>query len=140
MSLETIEKSSERRFVFWLWYRCIRENIFSSIHVWEQTALLVLFGLLLSVVIATCTGYLSLPIAGGVLIGLVAVVYLLLQPQLALLLVLLGAGLPSLQIPLPGHTMRPIELALLLCLMIIILRRPTMRLRFPHVLALLFLT
>ncbi|MDQ2713690.1 MAG: O-antigen ligase family protein [Chloroflexota bacterium] len=139
MSLKTAVNQPERRSVFWPWRGSLIESMLLPIHLWEQMALLLVFGLLLIVVVAACTGYLSLAIAGGLIVGLAAMVFLVLRPQFALLLVFLGAGLPSLLIPLPGHTMRPIELTLILCFMIVILRRPTMRPRFPHLLALLFL-
>lgn len=60
------------------------------------------------------------------------------QPAFAVLLVFVGAGLPALLLPLPGHTMRPVEPALMLCLFIVLTRRTQMRLRLPHLLALLF--
>jgi O-antigen ligase len=61
-------------------------------------------------------------------------------PWLALLLVFTGAGLPSLTIPLPGHTLRPIEGAIYLCLLLVFVTRPRIQMKFPHILALLFMT
>ncbi len=71
--------------------------------------------------------------------ALLIAAYALLRPGFALLLVFAGAGLPTLILPLSFHTVHPIEPLLGLCLLLIFLRRPSMRLRLPHILALLFL-
>jgi O-antigen ligase len=60
-------------------------------------------------------------------------------PWLALLFVFAGAGLPSLTVPLPGHTMRPAEAAIYLCLLLVFILRPSIQVKLPHLLALLFL-
>jgi O-antigen/teichoic acid export membrane protein len=75
----------------------------------------------------------------AMLIALGMCLWALYQPQIAVLLVFAGAGLPSFLLPLPGHTMRPVEPALLLCLLVVIAWRTSLRLRLPHLLTLLFL-
>ncbi|GCF06886.1 O-antigen ligase family protein [Dictyobacter arantiisoli] len=59
-------------------------------------------------------------------------------PWLVLLGAFLCAGLPALQLPIPGHTVRPVELVLYLSLSYILLFRPTCKLKISHVYALLF--
>lgn len=106
---------------------------------WKQAAVLLFSSLVLCLIVAGCSGYLPFYIPLALVVGSLVIVWAFLRPWLAPLLVFLGAGLPSLLIPLPGHTMRPVEAALFLCAAIIITQRPLMRMRFPHVLALLFL-
>jgi O-antigen/teichoic acid export membrane protein/O-antigen ligase len=115
------------------------EHLTSTVHLWEQVALMLIFGLLLIMVVLACTGYISLFVVCGLIAGLGVAALTILWPQLSLLLVFLGAGLPSILIPVPGHTMRPLEVPLFLGFALIFVRRPTMRLRLPHILALLFL-
>src|SRR5262245_33991522 len=69
---------------------------------------------------------------------LVLGIWALLRPSLALLLVFAAAGLPSILISLPGHTMRLVEPALLLCVVLVILYRPGAKLSISHALAILF--
>lgn len=105
----------------------------------RQIVLFSIFGLLLLLVIICCTVSPS-PIAAVALIVALAIGSgALLRPSIAVLLVFIGAGLPSLLVPLPGHNMRPLEAALWLGLLVIILRHPRLCLRLPHLLALLFL-
>ena len=106
---------------------------------WRPRALYILFSVLGLLVIVGCT---FLPSATDIVIllgGLAVCTGAILRPRLALQIVFIGAGLPALLIPLPGHNMRPVEVGLWLCLLVIILWRPPLRLRLPHLLALLFL-
>lgn len=139
MSFNLLESGSYRQHTPRRWVRQIVEDMPAVGRSWEQAALLLLCALLLSLVVLACTGYLALSLACGILAGLALVGVTLARPHIALLLVFLGAGLPSLLIPVPGHTMRLLEAPLVLCLALIIVHRPTMRLRLPHALALLFL-
>lgn len=109
-----------------------------AVQLWEQALLVLLFGLLLAMVVLACAGYLSLLVACGVIVGLGIVALMFRWPQISLLLVFFGAAFPSVLIPLPGHTMRPLEAPLFLVFALIVVRRPTMRVRLPHILALLF--
>jgi O-antigen/teichoic acid export membrane protein len=106
---------------------------------WQQVTLLIVFALLLVVVVVCCTGtfspFFSIALVGGLAIAALAFVY----PQFALFLIFLAAGFPSLLIPLPGHTMRPIEGALFLALAVVIVRRPTLHFTLSHLLMLLFI-
>lgn len=106
---------------------------------WKQAAVWLFAGLLLCLTVAGCSGYLPFYIPLVLAAGGLGIVWVFLRPWLAPFLVFLCAGLPSLLIPLPGHTMRPVEAALFLCAAMIMIQRPSMRMRFPHVLALLFL-
>jgi O-antigen ligase len=100
----------------------------------------ILTALLLLLAIGSCT------VIGSPLITLVVMAAFLLiwlvfrYPWFALLLVFAGAGLPSLTIPLPGHTMRPVEVAIFLCLLLVLILRPRIQLTFAHILALLFMS
>lgn len=138
MSLTTMENASRRGQTARRWYSALSENIVGALHLREQMALLVIFGFLLLLVALACAGVLSLVIVCGLIGGLAITALVLLKPQFALALIFLGAGLPSLLIPLPGHTMRPLEAPLFLGVAIIIVRRPGIRLRLPHLFALLF--
>ncbi|HET8843615.1 MAG TPA: hypothetical protein VFN35_19285, partial [Ktedonobacteraceae bacterium] len=106
---------------------------------WQYAALWLFSGLVLCLIVAGCSGYVPLFIPLALIAGGLIIVGTFCKPWLASLLIFLGAGLPSLLIPLPGHTMRPVEAALFLSAAIILIKRPAMRLRLPHVLALLFL-
>jgi O-antigen/teichoic acid export membrane protein/O-antigen ligase len=103
-----------------------------------QTKLSILFGLLLMLVVLGCTMGPSPLLAVGLLIGIALCVGALLRPRFAILMTFACAGMPSLLLPLPGHTAHLLEPPLLLCVLIILLRRPDLRLRFPHLLALAF--
>src|SRR6266487_105820 len=105
----------------------------------KQRVLFIIFGVLLLLVILGCTVGPSPVIAVALIIGLAVCIGAIWKPRLALHVVFIGAGLPSLLLPLPGHNMRPVEAGLWLCLLVIILWRPQLRLRLPHLLALLFL-
>ncbi len=107
--------------------------------VWQRWLSGGIFCLLCVLIILSCAlGSLPLlPVA--LLIAVAVCLWAIRQPQVALLLVFAGAGLPSLLLPIPGHTMRPIELALLLCLLVVLLRRPSFQWRLVHLLALFFL-
>lgn len=105
---------------------------------WQKTVLFFVFGALL-LVVALTSATSSSPLVPALLVGAVGIAVLaILRPSVALWLIFVGAGLPSLVVPLSFHTVRLIELALLLCVLIIFLRRPAMQLRLPHLLALLF--
>ena len=110
-----------------------------SLQWWTQVAVFLFSGLVLCLIVAGCSGYLPFFIPLGLIVGSVVLVWAFCRPWLVPLLVFFGAGLPSLLIPLPGHTMRPVEVALFLGAALILIQRPTMRMRFPHVMALLFL-
>lgn len=104
-----------------------------------QKILLSMFfvGLLIFIVIS-CS-LLAAPWLAGVALAIVAITALIVKrPAGAVVLVFLCTGLPSLLLHAPGHTIRLTELMLLLCLSLILLLRPTIRLQIPHVLALLF--
>ncbi|GAC1381250.1 MAG: hypothetical protein NVS4B7_08580 [Ktedonobacteraceae bacterium] len=107
--------------------------------VWQRMTLFIVFGLLLVLVILGCTVGRTPLLSVVAITALAIVVGALLYPRFALILVFTGAGMPTLLVPLPGHTLRPIEVGLLLCISGIILRRHSMRLRLPHLLALLFM-
>ncbi|GCE23425.1 O-antigen ligase family protein [Dictyobacter kobayashii] len=93
----------------------------------------------LLVFIAVSCSILASPLLAGLGLAAIAIVGLAVKrPGVAIFLVFLSEGLPSLQLPTPGHTLRLSELTLLLCLSIILLLRPGIRLQFPHVIALLF--
>lgn len=99
-----------------------------------------LFFLIICTITLFCTFFPSPLIACTTLIALIILWLVILYPWLIVLLVFLCAGIPSLQIPLPGHTIRPVEISLFLCALLIFLSRPKIRLTIPHVLALLFLS
>lgn len=106
--------------------------------VWQRVAAFSALGaLLLLVTLLTALG--SSPLLPVLLVAALLVTTLaLLRPAFAVLLVFAGAAFPGLIITLSFHTIRPVEPALGLCLLIVFLRRPAMRLRLPHLLALLF--
>jgi len=98
-----------------------------------------LLALFLVLVVVVCTTgpspLLTLVFCAALAVVIVAVA----QPVVALFLVYLGAAFPAFLLPLPGHLLRPVEVGLTLCVMAAILRPARMRLRLPHLLALLFL-
>lgn len=138
ISFDILHNISARAQTSRRWYYLVMENVRESIYLWEQVLLLALFGLLLVLVTLASIGSVSLFIVCGLIVALVVTALTIMRPQIALFLIFFGAGLPDLLIPLPGHTMRLIEAPLFLCVAIAFLRRPTIRLRLPHVLALLF--
>lgn len=105
---------------------------------WSQKMALAVYGLLLVLVVVCCT-VLSTPwIALEIGAAIALVVALVINPVYALLLIFICAGLPSLKVPLTGQQVHLVHFALMLCPVCILLRRPTLRLRLPHLLALLF--
>lgn len=72
---------------------------------------------------------------GVLAIGIVA----MLRPRFALLLLFMGAGLPSITLPLPGHNMHLVEPITILLLLVIIVQRPPVRFSMSHLLGLLFI-
>lgn len=100
--------------------------------------LVILFFLTLCIIICSCTFLASPSIACIVLVTLGILWIVVLYPWLTILLVFLCTSIPSMQIPLPGHTIRPAEISLSLCILLILFTRPIIHLRTPHVLALLF--
>ncbi len=97
------------------------------------------FNAILCMIIFSCTVLPSPLMACMALAGLAMLWLVALYPWLTALSVFLCAGLPSLQIPLPGHTIRPVEISQFLCVILIFLIRHHMQLKIPHVLALIFL-
>lgn len=83
----------------------------------QHLMLLVAFSLLLPLVVLGSTVDSSLFVLVALIIMLFVSIGAILRPGFALLLVFFGAGLPSVLIPLPDHTMRLIEPALLLCIL-----------------------
>jgi len=63
----------------------------------------------------------------------------ILRPRFALLLLFMGAGLPSITLPLSGHNMHLVEPITVLVFLVIIVHRPSVRFSIPHLLGLLFL-
>lgn len=102
----------------------------------RQIALVIVFLFLLLTVVLGCTVNPSIAIAPIVVVAVIGIA--LQKPSLALLLVFISAGFPSVLIPIPGHTVRPLELPLVLCLLIIVVKRPRFEFRLPHVLMVLF--
>jgi O-antigen/teichoic acid export membrane protein/O-antigen ligase len=72
---------------------------------------------------------------GVLVIGIVA----LLRPRFALLLLFIGAGLPSITLALPGHNMHLVEPITVLLFLVIMVQRPSVRFSVPHLLGLLFI-
>ena len=105
----------------------------------QRNMLLVLFSFLLLLVIVCCTFGPSPLLPVALVAALTVAISGFIQPRLALFLVFTAAGLPRLLVPLPYHTMRLLEPLLFLCLLIILIQRPFLRLRLPHRLALLYL-
>jgi O-antigen/teichoic acid export membrane protein len=120
------------------WWKQVLQKL--EIKTWQQGSMMLVFGVLLAVVVYLSTRNSTPLLAVAALAALALVVAAIARPALALLLVFVGAGLPSflLQLSQGGHTIRPIELALALCLLIILLRRPGLQLQLPHMLMLLF--
>jgi O-antigen/teichoic acid export membrane protein/O-antigen ligase len=106
---------------------------------WRRSIFVSAFCILLIVVIVgSALGTTSSLLVVALLLVLGICLWALVQPGIALIAVFAGAGLPSFVWSLPGHAMRPIEPALLLCLFVVIVRRSSLYLRLPHLLALLF--
>jgi O-antigen/teichoic acid export membrane protein len=139
MSYNSIDQTLQRKKIHQQWRHVLAAYFDLPMQSWRQVTLLSVFALLLVLVVVCCTEHFSPFLAVALVIGLGVVALAVVRPQFALLLIFLAAGFPSLLIPLPGHTMRPIEGALLLALAVIIVRRPTMRLSRSHLLMLLFI-
>ncbi len=105
----------------------------------RQVGMLFVYSLLLLAIIYTSIKSSSPFVPIVIVVGVVIAVWAILRPSFALLLAFTGAGLPSLVIQLSFHSMRPVELGVALCVLIVVLYRPYLRLRLPHLLALLFL-
>lgn len=72
--------------------------------------------------------------------GVLAIIIVaMLRPRFALLLLFMGAGLPSITLTLPGHNMHLVEPIILLLFLVIIVQRPPVRFSMPHLLGLLFM-
>ncbi|GHO46318.1 oligosaccharide flippase family protein [Ktedonospora formicarum] len=130
MDILTGKQTTRRGNTSWSPGRMFAENFtFSPL----QALLLLLFIVFLLLVIAGSAGIVS-PILSIGALGAAGVLALSLRyPVFALILVCLGAGLPSLLVPVPGHTMRPVEGALFLCVGLILFRRPKFRLHASHI-------
>src|SRR5437899_1779214 len=63
----------------------------------------------------------------------------ILRPRFALLVLFMGAGLPSITLPLPGHNMHLVEPITVLVFLVIIVYRPSAHFSIPHLLGMLFL-
>jgi O-antigen/teichoic acid export membrane protein/O-antigen ligase len=63
----------------------------------------------------------------------------ILRPRFALLVLFMGAGLPSITLPLPGHNMHLVEPITVLIFLVIIVYRPSAHFSMPHLLGMLFL-
>lgn len=72
---------------------------------------------------------------GVLAIGIVA----MFRPRFALLLLFMGAGLPSIILPLPGHNMHLVEPITILLFLVIMVQRPPVHFSMPHLLGLLFI-
>jgi O-antigen/teichoic acid export membrane protein len=123
----------------WKWNTTIIQRVDSSIDTRQPYILLYASGLLC---LAIAFGFLisqSALFTSEIVVGLLLTVLALLQPRFSLILVFIAASLPSLLINLPGHTMRLVEPALYLCIVVSILRRPRVYLRYYHLLAVLFI-
>ncbi len=139
MSSSSVDQPSQGKNIHQKWRHVLADHLEFPVQSLQQRVLLSVFALLLLLVVICCTGHFSPFIAVALVGGLGVVVFAVARPQFALLLIFLAAGFPSLLVPLPGHTMRPIEGALLLALAVIIVRRPTMRLSLSHLFMLLFI-
>jgi O-antigen/teichoic acid export membrane protein len=105
---------------------------------WLIISSVILSLLLLLVILASTVG--SSPLMVIMIIAAPALlVGAIMKPRLALQLIFIGAGFPALLLPLPGHNMRPVEAGLWVSFLVIVLWRPHLRLRLPHLLALVFL-
>ena len=108
-------------------------------HNWRDTLLWAALAFFLVLVVVVCTigpsPLILIAMAVILAVALVAVA----RPPVAICLVSLGAAFPALLLPVPGHLVRPVEGALLLCVLAVIARPVRMRLRLPHLLALLFI-
>jgi O-antigen ligase len=116
----------------------VRWNTLSS-QIKQRLSIATLTVLLLFLTIGGCT-LLHMPWITFIALAALSLLWVVFRyPRLALLLIFASAGLPSLAIPLPGHTVRPIEMAIALSLLLILLLRPRLQLQKPHLFALLFL-
>ncbi|HLZ60499.1 MAG TPA: O-antigen ligase family protein [Ktedonosporobacter sp.] len=137
MSSETLSSSPSRSSVSkkgmatgWKWDRPTING--------QQGVLLAIFGLLLLVIILTCSLGPSPLLAVELVVALAIAALAILRPPFALLLVGLGSSMPAVRPPLLGSALHLVEPPLILCIVAIFVGRPSMRLRAPHLLALLF--
>jgi O-antigen/teichoic acid export membrane protein/O-antigen ligase len=103
--------------------------------------ILLCLGFVVALVLLVVTGTIGpLPLMVAAVPGALALaIPAIFRPSLSLFLVFVGAGLPTLLLPVPGHTVRPVEVALLLCVLAVLVQPSPIRLRLPHLLALLFI-
>jgi O-antigen/teichoic acid export membrane protein/O-antigen ligase len=139
MSYKVVDSTQRRSSTWWNQRFTITKSSFFEGSKGQRMGLFLLLILALILVIFACTRSSSPLIAVVGTAALFFTIFALLSPSFALLLVFFGAGLPSIILPLSFHTMHLIEPTLGLCMVIIILRRPNLQLRLPHLLALLFL-
>lgn len=124
----------------WKWHAfiCPKIEVLPVSEQYGSTRLYLVAGLLFLLITITSiiepSSLIALLLLGVCVLGMWA----FLRPHLVLLLIFAAAGLPSLLIPLPDHTMRLVEPALLLSIVLVILYRPFARLGISHALALLF--
>src|ERR1019366_5982430 len=139
MSYSSVDPTSHGKQVHPRWRSVLAEYFEFPGHSLPQRVLLVAFALLLLLVVVCCTGHFSPFIAVALVVGLGVAGWAIARPQVALMLIFIAAGLPSFLVPLPGHTMRPVEGALVLAVVVIFARRPTPHLSLSHLLMLLFI-
>jgi O-antigen/teichoic acid export membrane protein/O-antigen ligase len=140
MSYSNVDPTSHGKQIHSRWRGVLAEYFEFPGHSLPQRMLLVVFALLLLLVVVCCTGHFSPFIAVALVVGLGSAVWAITRPQVALLLIFIAAGLPSFLVPLPGHTMRPVEAALVLAIVVIFVRRPTFHFGLSHLLMLLFIS
>jgi O-antigen/teichoic acid export membrane protein len=97
------------------------------------------FGIVMIGVVLACALGPSPLVAVALIVGVAFAVIAVARPILAILLVFTGAAVPRLLVPLSSHPIRPVELGIYLCLLVIVCRRSTARLRLPQLLGALFL-
>ena len=105
---------------------------------WQKLTFLVFSTLLLLVSLGCAlmpSPFVVIGCFGVLTISVVAI----LRPRFALLLLFMGAGLPSITFALPGHNMHLVEPIIILLFLIIIVQRPYARFSMPHLLGLLFI-
>src|SRR5215471_13076662 len=95
---------------------------------WQQKMVLVVYGLLLVLVVVSCTVMPAPWLALAIGCAFALAIALVVNPSYALLLVFICAGLPSLKVPLTGQQVHPVHFALMLCPLCILFQRPALRL------------
>ncbi len=106
---------------------------------WHRSLLSAMAALLIVLIALVCSFCPSPILLLAIVLAVGVVIWAIRRPIVALMLVFIGTGLPSLLLPIPGHAMRPLEPALLLCLCVVLLYRLPLHLRLSHLLMLLFL-